>query len=78
MEWAVEGLGLVAVIIMVATYALEQRGRAFIAAFAFGCALAAIYALLIRSYPFMIAEGIWSVIAVRRWRATNPRAGQPR
>ena len=67
MVLAVEGLGLVAIIIMVVSYALERRGRAYIAAFAVGCALAAIYACLIRSYPFMLAEGLWSVIAMRRW-----------
>jgi hypothetical protein len=62
-----EHLGLVAVAIMVASYALEHRHRHFVLAFAFGCALAAFYAWLIGSLPFMIAEGIWSLIALRRW-----------
>lgn len=63
----VEGLGIVAVVIMVGSYALEYRGRMFIAIFAFGCALAAFYAYLIGSYPFFIAEGLWALIAARRW-----------
>ena len=63
----VEALGIVAIVIMVTSYALERRGTFFIAAFAAGCALAAVYAYLINSYPFLIAEGIWAVVAARRW-----------
>ena len=63
----VETLGLIAIVIMVGSYALEERSHVFIATFAFGCALAAFYAYLIGSIPFLIAEGIWAVIAVRRW-----------
>ena len=63
----VEVLGIVAIVTMVASYAFEKRGTFFIAAFAAGCALAAVYAYLIDSYPFLIAEGIWAVIAARRW-----------
>ena len=64
----VEALGIVAIAIMVSSYALERRGTFFIAIFAAGCALAAVYAYLIDSYPFLIAEGIWAVVAVRRWQ----------
>lgn len=64
----IEALGVVAVVIMVASYALEKRDPIFVAVFSFGCALAAFYAYLIASYPFLIAEGIWAVIAFRRWR----------
>lgn len=64
---AVEALGIVAIIIMVSSYALERRSSIFIASFAVGCALAAFYAFLIGSYPFLIAEGLWSIIATRRW-----------
>ncbi|MDA4844435.1 hypothetical protein [Hoeflea poritis] len=62
-----ETIGIVAVIIMVTSYALEHRHPIFIAIFSGGCALAAFYAVLIHSYPFVVAEGIWSVIALRRW-----------
>jgi len=62
-----EVLGIVAITIMVGSYALEARGRIFIASFALGCVLAATYALLIQSYPFLIAEALWAVIAARRW-----------
>ena len=71
----VEALGVIAITIMVASYALEARHHLFIAAFASGCALACVYAWLIGSWPFMVAEGIWAVIALRRWlRADKSRA----
>ncbi len=70
----VDILGLVAITIMVGSYALEQRGRIYIAIFTFGCALAAVYAFLIQSYPFLIAEGLWAMIAARRWWRANPNA----
>jgi hypothetical protein len=69
----VENLGIIAVVIMVTTYALEQRHHNFILAFAFGCALAAYYAWLIGSTPFLIAEGVWSLIAFKRWLQKDSR-----
>ncbi|VAX27387.1 hypothetical protein MNBD_NITROSPIRAE01-1610 [hydrothermal vent metagenome] len=62
-----EALGIISVTMMVVSYALEKRGNIFIAIFAVGCALAAFYAYLLGSYPFLFAEGIWSVIAFRRF-----------
>ena len=67
----IEILGIVAISTMVASYALERRSTFFIAAFAAGCALAAVYAYLIDSYPFLIAEGIWAVVAARRWQVAR-------
>lgn len=67
----IEILGIIAVTIMVSSYALEKRNPIFIAIFAGGCALAALYAFLIASYPFLVAEGIWAVIAARRWFETR-------
>ncbi|MEM7016694.1 MAG: hypothetical protein AAF512_05050 [Pseudomonadota bacterium] len=67
----IELLGLVAIIIMVSAYALEHRHPTFTAVFAGACALASFYAFLIGSYPFFLAEGIWSVIAFRRWQAVR-------
>ncbi len=63
----IETLGIVAIVIMVGSYALEKRAPVFIATFALGCAMAAVYAYLIGSYPFLIAEGLWAIIAARRW-----------
>ncbi|MDE0175883.1 MAG: hypothetical protein OXM60_20825 [Defluviicoccus sp.] len=67
----VEILGIVAIATMVVCYALERRGTVFIAAFAAGCALAAVYAYLIGSYPFLIAEAIWAVVAARGWQVAR-------
>ena len=67
----VEILGIVAIATMVTCYALEKRGAFFIAAFAVGCALAAVYAYLIDSYPFLVAEGVWAVVAARRWQVAR-------
>ena len=69
----IELLGIGAITIMVVSYALEKRHPAFIAVFAVGCALAAFYAYLIQSIPFLIAEGIWSAIAFRRWYVMKDR-----
>lgn len=67
MPETVELFGIAAITIMVISYALESRGKIFVAIFAVGCAMAAIYAWMIGSYPFLIAEGIWAVIALWRW-----------
>ncbi len=67
-----EHLGLIAVTLMVASYALEPRHRHFTLIFAAACALAAFYAWLIGSVPFLIAEGIWSLVALYRWRSAPP------
>ena len=67
-DTAVELLGIIAVIIMVTSYALEKRAPIYIAVFAFGCALAATYAYLLGSIPFLVAEGVWALIAFNRWR----------
>lgn len=63
----IEWLGIFAVSSMVVSYALEDRHPIFVLVFAISCALAAIYAYLIASYPFLMAEGIWAMIAFRRW-----------
>lgn len=65
---SIEILGIIAIIIMVGAYALEDRHPAFVIIFAGGCALAAFYAFLISSYPFLIAESLWAVFAFQRWR----------
>ena len=64
----IEIFGIVAIIIMVTSYALEDKSHIFVAIFAVGCACAALYAFLIKSYPFLFAEGIWAVIAFKRWQ----------
>ncbi len=71
---AIEIFGIFAITIMVVSYALEDRNPHFIALFALGCGMAAVYALLISSYPFLIAESLWCLVAFARWRRVrNPK-----
>ncbi len=66
---AVEVFGICAVVSMLVMYALEDRSPVFVLGFAAACAASSFYAVLIQSWPFAIVEGIWSVVAVRRWLA---------
>jgi len=66
----IEIFGMVAISIMVASYAFEKLSPIFIATFSLGCALAAVYAYLLESYPFFFAEIIWSGVAFGRFRST--------
>ena len=60
--------GVVAVTFMMLMYALERRGRRFVAAFALGCALSSVYGFLSGAWPFGVVEAIWSLVALRRFR----------
>ena len=59
--------GLVAVLLMLVFYAIEDRSPWFILAFAGSCIMASSYGFLQGAWPFGLVEAIWSVIAVRRW-----------
>jgi hypothetical protein len=59
--------GLVAVSLMLIFYACEDRSRHFVLAFAFACMLGSIYGFLQGAWPFGLVEGIWSIVALRRW-----------
>lgn len=60
--------GLLAVILMLITYALEDRGRAWILAFAGACLLGSAYGFLQGAWPFGLVEAIWAGVAALRWR----------
>ncbi len=60
--------GVFAVTFMMVMYALERRGRRFIAAFAAGCLLSSAYGFLSGAWPFGVVEAIWSGIALRRYQ----------
>jgi hypothetical protein len=66
-DW-LTAFGLLAVTAMLICYALEERGPAFVLAFAGACALGSIYGFMQGAWPFGLVEAVWSVIAVRRWR----------
>ncbi len=59
--------GLFAVTLMLVCYALEDRSRWFILAFAVACALGSIYGFLQGAWPFGLVEAVWAVVALRRW-----------
>ena len=59
--------GLFAVTAMLVTYALENRSRWFILAFAGSCVLGSTYGFLQGAWPFGLVEAIWSLVALRRW-----------
>jgi len=59
--------GLFAVTAMLVTYALEDRSSWFVLAFAASCVLGSIYGFLQRAWPFGLLEGVWSIVAARRW-----------
>jgi hypothetical protein len=59
--------GLFAVSVMVTAYALESRHSAFVLVFAMSCVLASVYGFLQGAWPFGMVEGVWSVVAARRW-----------
>jgi hypothetical protein len=61
--------GAVAVSFMMVMYALESRGRNFIAAFALGCALSSSYGFLAGTWPFGVVEAVWTVVALRRYQS---------
>jgi hypothetical protein len=66
--------GLFAVTAMLVTYALEKRSRWFILAFSAACVLGSIYGFLQGAWPFGIVEGIWSIVALRRFLQAPPKA----
>jgi hypothetical protein len=60
--------GLFAVTAMLVCYALEDRSRWFILAFAGSCAMGSAYGFLQGAWPFGLVEAVWSGVAVWRWR----------
>ena len=66
---ALTAFGLFSVTAMLVCYALEDRSRWFVLAFAGACALPSLYGFLQGAWPFGIVEAIWSLIAVARWRS---------
>ncbi len=60
--------GLLAVTLMLIFYALEERSRWMILAFAASCLLASAYGFLQGAWPFGLVEMVWSFVALRRWR----------
>jgi hypothetical protein len=69
----IELFGFLAVASMVIMYALEPRSHVYVLGFAASCVAASLYAVLIHSWPFAAAEGVWAIVALRRWIRVRPR-----
>ncbi|MDQ1361979.1 MAG: hypothetical protein QOJ44_2356 [Acidimicrobiaceae bacterium] len=74
---AVTIYGVIAVTFMMVMYALESRSRHYIAAFALGCALSSSYGFLAGTWPFGVVEGVWTLVALRRYWSTRPQSPAP-
>jgi hypothetical protein len=70
---ALTAFGLFAVTAMLVFYALEERTRWFIFAFALACVVASIYGFLQGAWPFGVVEAVWSLVALRRWWLARPK-----
>lgn len=68
--------GLFAVTAMLVCYALERRSRWYVLGFAGACALGSLYGFLQGAWPFGLVEGVWSLVALRRF-ALTPRTSRP-
>ena len=65
--------GLFAVTAMLVCYALEDRSRWFILAFAAACGLGSAYGFLQGAWPFGVVEAVWAGVAFRRWSKSAHR-----
>jgi hypothetical protein len=59
--------GAVAVTVMMMSYALERRSARWILIFAGACAASSAYGWLAGTWPFGVVEGVWALVALRRW-----------
>lgn len=59
--------GACAVTVMLISYALEHRSSWFVLIFACACAASSLYGWLAGTWPFGVVEGIWALVALRRW-----------
>ena len=59
--------GSCAVTVMLIAYALEQRSAWWIFIFALACMASSLYGWLAGTWPFAVVEGIWALVAFRRW-----------
>lgn len=59
--------GASAVSLMLVSYALERRAAGWVFVFACACAASSLYGFLAGTWPFGVVEGVWAVVALRRW-----------
>ncbi len=59
--------GSIAVSIMFLSYWTEERSKWLVLVFALGSALTALYSGLAEVYPITVIEGLWALVALRRF-----------
>ena len=65
--------GFVSVSLMLVFYALENRSHWFVLLFSVSCALSSSYGFLQGAWPFGLVEGVWTLVALKRWLSLKPR-----
>jgi len=65
--------GSIAVSIMFLSYWTEERSKWLVLVFAFGSALTSLYSGLAEVYPITVIEGLWALIALRRFAQRHRR-----
>ena len=55
------------VTIMLLSYALEKRSVWWVLVFVLACAASFLYGWLAGTWPFGVVEGVWALVALRRW-----------
>lgn len=70
--------GVASVAAMLLFYTLEDRSPAFILAFAVASWSAAAYAWLTGTWPFTAVEGLWGLVALRRFVVRVRSVREPR
>lgn len=64
---ALTAFGFFAVTAMLVCYALETRSPWWTLGFAGACLLGSTYGFLQGAWPFGLVEGVWALVAARRW-----------
>jgi hypothetical protein len=59
--------GAYAVTVMLLSYAFEHRSSWWVLVFTLACAASSLYGWLAGTWPFGVVEGVWAIVAFRRW-----------
>ena len=68
--------GSIVVTIMMSAYWLEPRSRWYVLVFALASAATSLYSALSEVYPITVIEGLWALVAVRRFAIRHQRERQ--
>ncbi|HEY8193696.1 MAG TPA: hypothetical protein VIF13_01505 [Hyphomicrobium sp.] len=60
--------GLVAVSLMLVFYTFEDKSPWYVLGFAIACAMGSVYGFRQGAWPFGLVEGVWTIIALKRWQ----------